>query len=128
MTKDVTKRAELKVPEQRAQPEGAASRLKSELMADALDSMFGKAAEEPTAPGNPRVILALANHGSSPGWDYDKVLQREMFEAAVGSGLEMKFAFYGPDNEKGGAPRSDHEALDFGFRRHGQHYGPSRMQ
>ncbi len=101
MTKDVTKRAELKVPEQRAQPEGAASRLKSELMADALDSMFGKPAEEPTAPGNPRVILALANHGSSPGWDYAKVLQREMFEAAVGSGLEMKFAFYGPDNEKG---------------------------
>jgi len=49
----------------------------------------------------PRVILALANHGHSPGWDYAKMLQREMFEAVPGSGLEMKFAFYGPDNSAG---------------------------
>ena len=52
-------------------------------------------------PGNPRVILALANHAHSAGWDRAKVLQREMFQAAAGSGLEMKFAFYGADDAAG---------------------------
>ena len=52
-------------------------------------------------PGTPRVILALANHAHSAGWDRAKVLQREMFQAAAGSGLEMKFAFYGADDAAG---------------------------
>ena len=63
-------------------------------MEEALGRMFGKDDEKPVAPGNPRVLLALANHGRSPGWERAKTLQRQMFEAAA-SGLEMKFAFYG---------------------------------
>ena len=52
------------------QAEDAASRLKGELMADALERMLGKEAEKPIVPGPPRVILALANHGRSPGWNH----------------------------------------------------------
>jgi hypothetical protein len=99
MSKDVTKRAALKALEGRGQPDDAASRLKSELMADAVNRMFGKSAEESIAPGTPRVILALANHGRSPGWARAKALQRKMFEA--GGGVEMKFCFYGPDDAAG---------------------------
>ena len=79
----------------------AASRLKHGLMEEALGRMFGKETEKPIAPGNPRVLLALANHGRSPGWERAKTLQRQMFEAAAGSGLEMKFAFYAEDDDKG---------------------------
>ena len=61
--------------------------------------MFGKDDKKPVAPGTPRVLLALANHGRSPGWDRAKMLQRQMFEAAAG--LEMKFAFYGKDDDEG---------------------------
>jgi hypothetical protein len=70
-------------------------------MTDALQRIFGEDCEKPAAPGNPRVILALANHGHSPGWDRAKALQRQMFDAAAGSDLEMKFAFYGPDDTAG---------------------------
>jgi hypothetical protein len=77
----------------------AASRLKRELMTDALGRMFGKDGEKPVAPGSPRVLLALANHGRSPGWERAKTLQRQMFEAAAG--MEMKFAFYGKDDDEG---------------------------
>ena len=70
-------------------------------MSDALDCMFGEVGENQVLPDNPRVILALANHGRSPGWDRAKALQRQMFDAAVGSGLEMKFAFYGSDDAAG---------------------------
>ena len=69
-------------------------------MRDTLGRMFGGDSEK-TVPGTPRVILALANHGHGPRWDRAKVLQRQMFDAAAGSGLEMKFAFYGPDNAAG---------------------------
>jgi hypothetical protein len=62
--------------------------------------MFGEEVEK-TVPGTPRVIFALANHAQTAGWDHAKVLQRAMFKAAVGSGLEMKFAFYGADNAAG---------------------------
>jgi hypothetical protein len=79
----------------------AASRLKRGLMEEALGRMLGKAEEKSIAPGNPRVLLALANHARSPGWDRAKVLQRQMFEATPGSGLEMKFAFYAEDDDKG---------------------------
>jgi len=79
----------------------AASRLKHDLMADALERMFGKEDEKPIAPGPPRVLLALANHARSPGWERAKTLQRQMFEAAAGSGLEMKFAFYDRDDDQG---------------------------
>jgi hypothetical protein len=79
----------------------AASRLKHDLMADALGRIFGKEAEKPIAPGTPRVLLALANHGRSPGWERAKTWARQMFQAAAGSGLGMKFAFYGKDDDKG---------------------------
>jgi hypothetical protein len=85
----------------REQPEDAASALKGELMTDTLGRMFGEEDARPVPQGTPRVILALANHERSPGWDRAKVLQREMFEAAAGSGLEMKLAFYGPDDTTG---------------------------
>jgi hypothetical protein len=62
--------------------------------------MFGEDGEK-TVPGTPRVILALANHAQTAGWDHAKVLQRAIFKAAAGSGLEMKFAFYGADNAAG---------------------------
>ncbi len=85
-----------------APTQDAASRLKRGLMEDALGRMFRKeVAEKPIAPGTPRVVLALANHARSPGWERAQVLQRQMFEAAEGSGLKMKFAFYGEDNAKG---------------------------
>jgi hypothetical protein len=99
MSNDLTKRPDLTAPKQAA--EDAASRLKAELMQDALGRMFGKEAEKPIVPGTPRVILALANHGRSPGWDYAKALQRQMFDASTGGGLQIKFAFYGPDNAAG---------------------------
>ena len=113
MSKDLTKRASPTKPEpkpepkpERQQPVGAASRLKRELMSDALGRMFGEDAGKPDLAGTPRVILALANHGKTPGWDRAKALQRQLFAAVAGqcpgnSGLEMKFAFYGPDNAAG---------------------------
>jgi hypothetical protein len=99
MSNDLTKRAA--GPTAREQAEDAASRLKGELMRDALGRMLGEVGEKQAVPGNPRVILVLANHGRSPGWNRAKVLQRQMFDAAAGSGLEMKFAFYGPDDAAG---------------------------
>jgi hypothetical protein len=97
MANDLTKRAGPIAPKQ---AEDAASRLKSDLMRDALGRMFGEDGEK-TVPGTPRVILALANHAQTAGWDRAKVLQRGMFKAAAGSSLEMKFAFYGADNATG---------------------------
>jgi hypothetical protein len=94
MSNDLTKRAGPTAPKR---AEDAASRLKSDLMRDALGRVFGGGGEK-TMPGTPRVILALANHAQTAGWDRAKVLQRGMFKAAAGSGLEMKFAFYGADN------------------------------
>src|SRR5258708_20844700 len=70
-------------------------------MRDALGRMFGEEVEK-TVPGTPRVILALANHAQTSGWDRAKALQCGMFKAAAGSGLERKFAFYGADNPHGG--------------------------
>ena len=99
MSNDLTKRAA--GPTAQKQTDDAASRLKRELMRDALGRILGEADERQTVSGNPRVILALANHGRSPGWDRTKVLQRQMFDTAAGSGLEMKFAFYGPDDAAG---------------------------
>jgi hypothetical protein len=94
---DLTKRAG---PPTAKQAEDAAFRLKNALMEDALGRMFGEDGEK-TLPGTPRVILALANHAHTAGWDRAKVLQHAMFQAAAGSGLEMKFAFYGADNAAG---------------------------
>ena len=101
MANDLTKRAGPTKPD-RQKPTDAASRLKGELMADAVGRLLGKD-ESIAAPDNepPRVILALANHGRSPGWDHAKVLQQQMFDAATGVGLEMKFASYGPDDAAG---------------------------
>ena len=99
MNNDLTKRAA--GPTAREQAEDAASRLKGELMRDALGRMFGEVGEKQAVPGNPRVLLVLANHARSPGWNRAKVLQSQMFDAAAGNGLEMKFAFYGPDDAAG---------------------------
>src|SRR6516162_6646112 len=102
MSKDLTKRASPTKPEPKPEPKperqqstGAASRLKRELMTDALGRMFGEGGEKPNVAGIPRVILALANHGKTPGWDRAKALQRQLFAAVAGqcpgnSGLEMK--------------------------------------
>src|SRR5215468_5573355 len=62
------------------QAEDARSRLKRDLMEDALGRMFGEEVEK-TAPGTPRVILALANHAQTASWDRAKLLQRRMFKA-----------------------------------------------
>jgi hypothetical protein len=96
---DLMKTAKQEKPS--APTQNAASRLKHDLMTDALGRMFGREAEKPIASGTPRVLLALANHGRSPGWERAKTLMRQMFEAAAGSGLEMKFAFYGRDDDQG---------------------------
>jgi hypothetical protein len=137
MSKDLTTRSGLVKRPSRFKPErqqatgapsrDAASRLKRELMADALGRTFGEDGEKPDLAGRrtgtPRVILALANHGRSPGWDRAKALQRQLFTAAAAAadqrpgtncvgnsaeratasnnGLEMKFAFYGPDDSAG---------------------------
>src|SRR5262245_38818572 len=100
MMNELTKRAGPTAAPKQA--EDAASRLKSELMQDALGRMLDETdGEKQPVPGTPRVILALANHAHTAGWDRAKVLQREMFQAAAGGGLEMKFAFYGADNAAG---------------------------
>jgi hypothetical protein len=109
------------------QAAGVTSRVKHTLMEDTFGRMFGKDVAEPTAPDGkpPRVILALANHGRNPGWDRAKTLQRQLFAAFTRPGapcpdatypgtthsgaagaeerpsLEMKFAFYDPDDAKG---------------------------
>ena len=69
-------------------------------MKGAFNRVFGvKEPEKPIAPGNPRMLLALANHGRSPGWSYAVALERQAY--TVAPGLEMKFACWGPDNAKG---------------------------
>ncbi len=100
MSNDLIKRTDLAAPKQE-RAEDAASRLKAELMQDALGRLFGEDGEKQVAPGHPRVILALANHAHTAGWHRAKALQREIFETAVGTSLEMKFAFYGPDDAAG---------------------------
>ena len=87
MSNDLTKRTDPTKPE-RQKSNDAATRLKRELMADALDRLFGadESIDAPDKSKPPRVILALANHGLSPGWDRAKVLQRQMFDAAAGRG------------------------------------------
>jgi hypothetical protein len=95
MVKNLTKRAGPTAPKQ---AEDVASRLKGALMEDALERMLGREAKQ-TLSGTPRVVLALANHAQTAGWDRAKTLQRGLFEAVTG--LEMKFAFYGPDNAAG---------------------------
>jgi hypothetical protein len=97
MSNDLTKPTK---PE-RQKSNDAGSRLKRELMADTLNRLFGRdesidASDQSKAP---RVILALANHAQTAGWDRAKTLQRGLFEAAAG--LAMKFAFYGADNADG---------------------------
>ena len=93
MSKDLTKQPGLTTPkQQKPVATDPASRLKRGLMEDALGRMFGKDVEKPIAPGAPRLMLTCANHERSPGWDYAKTLQRQIFDAAVGVGLQMKFA------------------------------------
>jgi hypothetical protein len=82
MSKDLTKRTSPTNLE-RQQPTSAASRLKQELMSDALGRMLGADTKKPDLAGTPRVILALANHGRSPGWDRAKLLQHQLFTAAA---------------------------------------------
>ena len=100
MSRDVTKSA-TPTPKQASDATDVASRLKHDLMEDALARVLGKdQAGEKTVPGTPRVVLALASHAPS-GWDRAQQLQRGLFEAVAGSGLEIKFAFYGPDDAAG---------------------------
>jgi hypothetical protein len=117
-----------KPTEVKPQAENAATRLKREMIAAAVDRVLGK--DEPTAapgPGEaPRVILMSANDAPAT-LDRAKELQREMFAAAAGP-LEMKFAYYGADDSGGRRALSDHEALDLGRRRHGQRHGPGELR
>jgi len=100
MSSDLIRRTGSEAPNQAENP--ASTRLKEELMKDALGRLFGEdGGEKPGVPGTPRVILALANHGGSPGWERAKLLQRQLFAAAAGRPLEMKFAIYGPDDAAG---------------------------
>jgi hypothetical protein len=99
MSNDLAKRTDPANPERR-QATDAASRLKRDLMADALGRMFGEDAEKPDLAGTPRAILALANYEGSHGWDHAKLLQRRLFTAAGGD-LGLKFAFYGEDDAAG---------------------------
>jgi len=95
----LTKRVNPAAVKKPAPAADAASRLKGDLMEDALSRMLAKADSEKQPPsGKPHVILALANHARA-GWDRAKQLQREMFEAAGDNGLKLKFAFYGPDDK-----------------------------
>ena len=66
MSNDLTKRTDPTKPE-RQKSNDAASRLKRELMADALDRLFGadESIDAPDKSKPPRVILALANHAHS---------------------------------------------------------------
>ena len=98
MSREVTKPT---TPKQASDAKDAASRLKADLVRDALGRMFGEDGEKQAVPGPPRVILALGNQAQTAGWDRAKVFQRQMFDAAAGSGLEMKFAFYDADNAAG---------------------------
>jgi hypothetical protein len=77
------------------------SALKRTLMEDTLARVLGKDEDEKVRFGVPRVILALANHGPTTGWERAQELQRGLFEAAAGNGLEIKFGFYGPDDDAG---------------------------
>ena len=105
MSSDLTKRNDLTKPTkpERQKSNDTGSRLKRELMADALDRLLvhDKSIDAPDQSKPPRVILALANHAHTACWHRAKALQREIFETAVGTGLEMKFAFYGPDDAAG---------------------------
>jgi len=100
MSNDITKRTDPAAPE-RQQAEDPASRLKADLMTDALDRVFGKDDKPPVPSGTARVILVHANHGRDPHWDARaQDLQCRMFQA-VGGNMQMKFAHYGPDNVEG---------------------------
>jgi hypothetical protein len=98
MSNDIAKTPKGSAP---AAPQDAASRLKHDLMQDVLGRMFGEADEKPIVPGTSRVLFAVANHAHGSGWDRAKLLQRQMFDASAGSGLQMKFACWGPDNSSG---------------------------
>jgi len=101
MSNDLTKRNDLTKPTERERQKSndAASRLKGELMRDAIARALGEESEKIAPEGPPRVILALANFARS-SWDRAKGLQRAMFEAAAGN-LEMKFAFYASERADG---------------------------
>ena len=100
MSNDLTKP---KSPVPAAPAQDAGSRLKRDMLRTSIDRMFGKKeTEKPPAPGVPRVLLAVANHESSPGWGYAKGRVRWMFDTAAGAGgLLMKFGCWGPDNARG---------------------------
>jgi hypothetical protein len=88
MSNDITKMPKDVAPA--APTQDAASSLKHGLMEEALGRMLGKDGEKPVAPGKPRVLLALANHGRSPGWERAKTLQRQMFGGCQRSGNEIR--------------------------------------
>ena len=96
MSKDLTRTDPTKPDRQNSTD--TASRLKGELMADALDRLLGKSTAAPDNKSS-HVLFAVANHARGPGWDRAKALARQMFDAAVG--LKMKFAFWGRDNAAG---------------------------
>ena len=103
MSNDLTKRTDPTKPErQKSNRCGLSPQARTDGRRPGSSSREAdESIDAPDKSKPPRVILALANHAHTAGWDRAKVLQREMFEAAAGSGLEMKFAFYGPDNAAG---------------------------
>jgi hypothetical protein len=100
MARDLTNQTGPKAaPEQAA--EDAASRLKAELMKDAVGRVLDTDGENQPVPGKPHVILALANYAQTAIWARAQTLQRKMFTTAAGSGLQMKLAFFGRDDANG---------------------------
>ena len=79
-------------------------------MKDALGRMFGEEVEK-TVPGTPRVILALANHAQTAGWDRAKVLQRGCSRRQPAAAGRWSLPFTRRQRRRG-APLPDHDALD----------------
>ena len=69
-------------------------------MQDVLGRVCDEDGEKKAVQGNTASSSRLPTMRTAAA-DRAKVLQREMFQAAAGSGLAMKFAFYGPDDAVG---------------------------
>jgi hypothetical protein len=98
MSRDLRKK--LATPKQASEAKDVASRLKDELMMDALDRLLGKDESIATPDDRPPLVILALSAFTSEGWTRIKHLQRELFSAAPG--LEMKFACFDVDDPVSG--------------------------